>query len=57
MHLFQGTLMQFPEINFSKIVKGLRLLYFPDFSTVDATQYRSLEESSLGYNNMLYMRH
>ncbi|HHQ6721971.1 TPA: ATP-dependent nuclease [Serratia fonticola] len=55
MHLSQGTLIQFSEVNFSKIVEGLRLLYYPDLSGADATQFRSLEENSLGYNNMLYI--
>lgn len=55
MNLSQGTLIQFSEVSFSKIVEGLRLLYYPDLSEADATQFRSLEENSLGYNNLLYI--
>lgn len=55
MNLSQGTLIQFSEVNFSRIVEGLRLLYYPDLSEADATQFRSLEENSLGYNNLLYI--
>ena len=55
MKLSQGTVIQFSEVNFLKIVEGLRLLYFPDISKVDASQFRSLEENSLGYNNLLYV--
>jgi len=55
MNLSQGTLIQFSEVNFSKIVEGLRLLYYPDIREADATQFRSLEENSLGYNNLLYI--
>lgn len=55
MHLSQGTLIQFSEVSFSRIVEGLRLLYFPDLTNADPTQFRSLEENSLGYNNLLYI--
>ncbi|WP_313026341.1 ATP-dependent nuclease [Pseudomonas lopnurensis] len=55
MHLSQGTLIQFSEVSFSRIVEGLRLLYFPDLTQADPTQFRSLEENSLGYNNLLYI--
>jgi predicted ATP-dependent endonuclease of OLD family len=55
MNLSQGTLIQFSEVNFSKIVEGLRLLYYPDLSAAEPTQFRSLEENSLGYNNLLYI--
>ncbi|WP_122300118.1 ATP-dependent nuclease [Pseudomonas syringae] len=55
MHLSQGTMIQFSEVSFSRIVEGLRLLYFPNISQADATQFRSLEENSLGYNNLLYI--
>lgn len=51
----QSTVIQFSEVNFSKIVEGLRLLFFPNLSQADATQFRSLEENSLGYNNLLYI--
>ncbi|MCO1623700.1 ATP-dependent nuclease [Pseudomonas putida] len=55
MHLSQGTLIQFSEVSFSRIVEGLRLLYFPNLTTADPAQFRSLEENSLGYNNLLYI--
>lgn len=55
LHLSQGTMIQFSEVSFSRIVEGLRLLYFPDLSQADPTQFRSLEENSLGYNNLLYI--
>lgn len=54
-HLSQGTMIQFSEVSFSRIVEGLRLLYFPDLSKADAAQFRALEENSLGYNNLLYI--
>lgn len=53
--LSQSTVIQFSEVNFSKIVEGLRLLFFPDLSQAEAAQFRSLEENSLGYNNLLYI--
>lgn len=55
MHLSQNTLIQFSEVSFSRIVEGLRLLYFPNLAEAEATQFRSLEENSLGYNNLLYI--
>lgn len=52
----QDTWMQFSEVNFNRIVEGLRLLFFPQ---VDAggkrDLFRSLQENSLGYNNLLYV--
>ena len=51
----QGTRIQFSESDFSRIVEGLRLLYFPDLSAVDASLFRSLNENSLGFNNLIYM--
>lgn len=54
-HLSQSTLIQFSEVSFSRIVEGLRLLYFPNLSKAEATQFRALEENSLGYNNLLYI--
>lgn len=53
--LSQSTVIQFSEVSFSKIVEGLRLLFFPDLSQAEAAQFRSLEENSLGYNNLLYI--
>lgn len=55
LNLSQGTMIQFSEVSFSRIVEGLRLLYFPNLSEADTTQFRSLEENSLGYNNLLYI--
>lgn len=55
IHLSQNTLIQFSEVSFSRIVEGLRLLYFPNLSEAEASQFRSLEENSLGYNNLLYI--
>lgn len=54
-HFSQSTIIQFSEVNFSKIVEGLRLLFFPNIAQVEAAQFRSLEENSLGYNNLLYI--
>lgn len=51
----QGTRIQFSESDFSRIVEGLRLLYFPDLSQVDANLFRSLSENSLGFNNLIYI--
>jgi predicted ATP-dependent endonuclease of OLD family len=51
----QGTRIQFSESDFSRIVEGLRLLYFPDLSAIDAGLFRSLSENSLGFNNLIYM--
>lgn len=53
--LAQGTRIQFSESDFSRIVESLRLLYFPDLSAADASQFRSLNENSLGYNNLIYI--
>lgn len=55
MHLSQSTLIQFSEVSFSRIVEGLRLLYFPNLGEAEANQFRALEENSLGYNNLLYI--
>lgn len=52
----QDTLIQFSESNFNRIVENLRLVFFPRFK--DGTEkelFRSLEENSLGYNNLLYL--
>lgn len=51
----QGTRIQFSESDFSRIVEGLRLLYFPNLSEVDANLFRSLNENSLGFNNLIYI--
>ncbi len=54
-HFSQSTLIQFSENDFSKIVEGLRLLFFPNLNNKDQSLYRSLQENSLGYNNLLYI--
>jgi predicted ATP-dependent endonuclease of OLD family len=51
----QGTRIQFSETDFSRIVEGLRLLFFPDLSPADESQFRDLEENSLGFNNLIYI--
>lgn len=51
----QGTRIQFSESDFSRIVEGLRLLYFPGLDEADASLFRSLSENSLGYNNLIYI--
>lgn len=51
----QGTRIQFSESEFSRIVEGLRVLYFPDLSVVEANLFRSLSENSLGFNNLIYI--
>ncbi|MCK5918221.1 MAG: AAA family ATPase, partial [Cocleimonas sp.] len=54
-HFSQNTLIQFSESNFSRIVEGLRLLFFPNITNKDHELFRSLQENSLGYNNLLYI--
>ena len=55
-YLAQDTHIQFSEITFNRIVENLKLLFFPDIQgTQNATQFRDLEENSLGYNNLLYL--
>jgi putative ATP-dependent endonuclease of OLD family len=52
----QDTAIRFSETNFSRIVESLRLLFFPRLNgAVTADAFRSLEENSLGYNNLLYL--
>jgi len=51
----QNTLIQFVESDFTRIVEGLRLLFFPDLSEHEHSSFRSLQENSLGYNNLLYI--
>jgi len=51
----QDTQIQYSEINFNRIVENLRLLFFPDLKTgASSEMFRSLEQNSLGYNNLLY---
>lgn len=52
----QDTQIKFTEANFGRIVESLRLFFFPQAnSSVDHDAFRSLEENSLGYNNLLYI--
>lgn len=52
----QDTHIQFSEASFSRIVESLRMFFFPDANTsVSRELFRSLEENSLGYNNLLYL--
>jgi predicted ATP-dependent endonuclease of OLD family len=51
----QTTHIQFAESNFNRIVESLRLLFFPSIENADSQLFRSLEENSLGYNNILYL--
>ncbi len=52
----QDTTIQFSEMNFNKIVENLRLLFFPKIESEDKHNlFRSLEQNSLGYNNLLYL--
>lgn len=52
----QDTNIRFSETNFSRIVENLRLLFFPQANaTIPRDAFRSLEENSLGYNNLLYL--
>lgn len=52
----QDTHIQFSEVSFNRIVESLRLLFFPQVNA-DASpdMFRSLEENSLGYNNLIYL--
>ncbi len=52
----QDTQIRFTEADFSRIVESLRLFFFPQVdSGVNRDAFRSLEENSLGYNNLLYI--
>jgi predicted ATP-dependent endonuclease of OLD family len=52
----QNTHIQFSEVNFNRIVESLRLLFFPDVKAdCSPSDWRALEENSLGYNNLLYL--
>ncbi|WND02729.1 AAA family ATPase [Temperatibacter marinus] len=53
----QDTHIGFSEVGFNRIAESLRLFFFPDFIS-DGTNkdyYRSLNENSLGHNNLLYL--
>ena len=52
----QDTNIQFAEASFNRIVESLRLLFFPFLDANPSTeQFRTLDENSLGYNNLLYL--
>lgn len=52
----QDTHIKFTPAEFGRIVESLRLFFFPKaHSKVDERMFRSLEENSLGYNNLLYV--
>jgi len=52
----QDTRIQFSEVSFSRIVESLRLLFFPNIGGASSpTDFRVLDENSLGYNNLLYL--
>ena len=52
----QDTNIRFSETNFARIVESLRLLFFPRVNALTPREaFRSLEENSLGYNNLLYL--
>lgn len=52
----QDTHIQFSEASFTRIVESLRMLFFPEANTsASHDMFRSLEENSLGYNNLLYL--
>jgi len=52
----QDTEIKFTETDFNRIVESLRLFFFPDVdANMDSKAFRSLEENSLGYNNLLYI--
>ena len=55
----QDTMIQFSEAQFERIVERLTLLFYPRVpaqGTTTARQlFRSLDENSLGFNNVLYL--
>ena len=52
----QDTRIQFSETNFNRIVENLRLFFFPQIIPEGQEEtYRSLEENSLGFNNLIYL--
>ena len=52
----QDTRIQYAEVSFSRIVENLRLLFYPDVtSAAPAEKFRSLEQNTLGHNNLLYL--
>lgn len=55
--LGQETNIQYAEQDFNRIVESLRLVFFPKINAKPTSDelFRSLEENSLGYNNILYI--
>ncbi len=52
----QDTQIQYSEINFNRIVENLRLFFYPNLKdTSSPDMFRSLDQNSLGYNNLLYL--
>ncbi len=52
----QDTHISFSEVGFNRIAESLRLFFFPDvIDHNEKENYRSLDENSLGHNNLLYL--
>ena len=52
----QDTLIQYAETNFNRIVENLRLFFYPNLNSAPSPEmFRSLDQNSLGYNNLLYL--
>ncbi|WOH37661.1 AAA family ATPase [Thalassotalea fonticola] len=52
----QHTHISFSEVGFNRIAESLRLFFFPGIEEHENKEnYRSLDENSLGHNNLLYL--
>jgi len=52
----QDTRIQYSEVNFNRIAENLKLLFYPDLrSAATPEMFRSLEQNTLGHNNLLYL--
>lgn len=52
----QEARIQYSVTNFVRIVENLRLLFYPELRKMPSTEmFRSLDQNSLGYNNLLYL--
>jgi predicted ATP-dependent endonuclease of OLD family len=52
----QDTQIQYSQTNFNRIVENLRLLFYPGLKAdTPSEMFRSLDQNSLGYNNLLYL--
>lgn len=52
----QDTRIQYSGTSFNRIVENLRLFFYPDLKThASPEMFRSLDQNSLGYNNLLYL--